>query len=165
MNDAAPTHVIGKAVMVASEFTDMDQQLTYRINNQWFYDIKPNLFCCCFSLYWRHSHIVLHHGCYIYDCRYTLRASFGILGWTFGAIEAVGVTIFVGMSVDYCSEMPTPMPTASLQLNVERSQTPLRTWEYPYSGLLSQQLLDLALFPVSKGIFSRCMCLEFETQL
>ena len=27
---------------------------------------------------------------------------FGILQWTFGAIEAVGVTIFVGMSVDYC---------------------------------------------------------------
>merc|ERR1712072_212225 len=27
---------------------------------------------------------------------------FGFLGWTFGAIEAVGVTIFVGMSVDYC---------------------------------------------------------------
>merc|ERR1712072_846866 len=27
---------------------------------------------------------------------------FGIMGFTFGAIEAVGVTIFVGMSVDYC---------------------------------------------------------------
>merc|ERR1711988_778822 len=27
---------------------------------------------------------------------------FGIVGFTFGAIEAVGVTIFVGMSVDYC---------------------------------------------------------------
>ena len=27
---------------------------------------------------------------------------FGIFMWPFGAIEAVGVTIFVGMSVDYC---------------------------------------------------------------
>ena len=27
---------------------------------------------------------------------------FAVAGFTFGAIEAVGVTIFVGMSVDYC---------------------------------------------------------------
>lgn len=27
---------------------------------------------------------------------------FAIVGFEFGAIEAVGVTIFVGMSVDYC---------------------------------------------------------------
>ena len=27
---------------------------------------------------------------------------FGVMGFSFGAIEAVGVTIFVGMSVDYC---------------------------------------------------------------
>merc|ERR1711907_278241 len=30
---------------------------------------------------------------------------FAVLGYTFGAIEAVGVTIFVGMSVDYALHM------------------------------------------------------------
>ena len=30
---------------------------------------------------------------------------FAVLGYTFGAIEAVGVTIFIGMSVDYALHM------------------------------------------------------------
>jgi hypothetical protein len=50
---------------------------------------------------------------------------FGIVGFTFGAIEAVGVTIFVGMSVDYCLHLAHGYHSSSHSTRREKIQDAL----------------------------------------
>jgi hypothetical protein len=89
--------------MVASEFTKMDQQLALigsTINGF----MTSNLICLAAVLLFTGDLVISIYTmlAIIMIVIALLGFLFGFLGWTFGAIEAVGVTIFVGMSVDYC---------------------------------------------------------------
>ena len=103
MNARPGSTTTGPAVMISSQFTKMDQQLAL-IGSTVNGFMTSNLICL--------AAVLLFTGDIVISV-YTMMAIilivvtllgflFGILGWTFGAIEAVGVTIFVGMSVDYC---------------------------------------------------------------
>ena len=102
MNAKAPDSA-GYAIMVSSEFTKMDQQLALigsTINGF----MTSNLICLAAVLLFTGDLVIsIYTMLSIVLIVITLLGFlFGALGWTFGAIEAVGVTIFVGMSVDYC---------------------------------------------------------------
>jgi hypothetical protein len=102
MNQKAPESV-GPAIMTSDAFTKMDQKLALMgstINGF----ITSNIICLAAVLLFTGDLVIsIYTMLSIVLIVLTLLGFlFGVLGWTFGAIEAVGVTIFVGMSVDYC---------------------------------------------------------------
>jgi len=103
MNAQCGHDSIGNAVMVAEKFTTMDQELSL-ISSTINGFMTSNLICFCAVLFFTGDIVISFYTmAAIFMIVVTLLGIlFGMLGWTFGAIEAVGVTIFVGMSVDYC---------------------------------------------------------------
>jgi hypothetical protein len=102
MNEKAPQSA-GPAIMISSTFTKMDQKLALlgsTINGF----LTSNLICLAAVLLFTGDIVISTYTmtAIVLIVLTLLGFLFGILQWTFGAIEAVGVTIFVGMSVDYC---------------------------------------------------------------
>merc|ERR1712054_449233 len=95
--------LVGNAIMVAKKFTTMDQELSL-ISSTINGFMTSNLICFGAVLLFTGDLVISFYTmAAIFMIVVTLLGIlFGMLGWTFGAIEAVGVTIFVGMSVDYC---------------------------------------------------------------
>merc|ERR1711871_1192105 len=103
MNSRCGHDFVGEAVMVSEKFTSMDQELSL-ISSTINGFMTSNLICFGAVLFFTGDIVISFYTmAAIFMIVVTLLGLlFGILGWTFGAIEAVGVTIFVGMSVDYC---------------------------------------------------------------
>jgi hypothetical protein len=103
MNAQCGHDSIGDALMIADKFTTMDQELSL-ISSTINGFMTSNLICFCAVLFFTGDLVISFYTmAAIFMIVVTLLGIlFGMLGWTFGAIEAVGVTIFVGMSVDYC---------------------------------------------------------------
>ena len=103
MNARCGHDAVGEVVMVSGKFTTMDQELSL-ISSTINGFMTSNLICFAAVLFFTGDIVISFYTMTaIFMIVVTLLGLlFGILGWTFGAIEAVGVTIFVGMSVDYC---------------------------------------------------------------
>jgi predicted RND superfamily exporter protein len=92
-----------KVILVSSSFTKMDTEL--RIVRSTFDSWMLSNVICLISVLLFTQNIVI--SLYTMLAIFLIVASlmgiiFGIAGYPFGAIEAVGITIFVGLSVDYC---------------------------------------------------------------
>jgi hypothetical protein len=101
-----PPAFIGKARMISAVWTKMDTELGIIISTITSY-FSSNFICLvCVIIFTGDLIISLYAMLSILLIVTTLMGFlFAVLGYTFGAIEAVGVTIFVGMSVDYALHM------------------------------------------------------------
>ena len=101
-----PPAFIGKARMISAVWTKMDTELGIIISTITSY-FSSNFICLvCVVIFTGDLIISLYAMLSILLIVTTLMGFlFAVLGYTFGAIEAVGVTIFVGMSVDYALHM------------------------------------------------------------
>merc|ERR1711871_590255 len=101
-----PPSYIGPVRMISSAWTKMDTELGIISSTVTSY-LSSNAICLiCVIIFTGDLLISLYAMLAIFMIVTTLMGFlFAVLGYTFGAIEAVGVTIFVGMSVDYALHM------------------------------------------------------------
>merc|ERR1711998_309027 len=101
-----PPEYIGKVRMISSAWTKMDTELGIIISTITSYFSSNAICLICVLIFTGDLVISLFAMLSIFLIVTTLMGFlFAVLGYTFGAIEAVGVTIFVGMSVDYALHM------------------------------------------------------------
>ena len=101
VNDDPPPSV-GKAVLVSNEFKKMDLELRIISSTLGSWMLSNVICLASVLLFTRNIIISLYTMLSIVLIVATLLGIiFGAAGYPFGAIEAVGVTIFVGLSVDY----------------------------------------------------------------
>jgi hypothetical protein len=111
----------GKARMVSETFTKMDTELGI-ISSTVVSFLASNLICfICVVIFTGDLVISLVTMTVIILIVITLLGFlFAGMGYTFGAIEAIGVTIFVGMSVDYALHMAHGYHSASGEKRTEK---------------------------------------------
>ena len=94
---------LGPAHIVSAHFTSMDTEIAIIMSTVESFLISNGICLGAVLIFTGDLAISLYTMFAIMMIVVTLLGFlFGIMGFTFGAIEAVGVTIFVGMSVDYC---------------------------------------------------------------
>merc|ERR1711871_513687 len=101
-----PPEYVGKVRMISSAWTQMDTELGIITSTITSYFSSNAICLICVIVFTGDLIISLYAMLSIFLIVTTLMGFlFAVLGYTFGAIEAVGVTIFVGMSVDYALHM------------------------------------------------------------
>merc|ERR1711871_311911 len=101
-----PPEYVGKVRMISSAWTQMDTELGIITSTITSYFSSNAICLICVIVFTGDLIISLYAMLSIFLIVTTLMGFlFAVLGYTFGAIGAVGVTIFVGMSVDYALHM------------------------------------------------------------
>jgi len=97
---------VGEAKMISKDFTRMDTEIGILSSTITSY-LASNLICLVCVLIFTGDFLISSYTMLtiVLIVSTLLGFLFAIMQYTFGAIEAVGVTIFVGMSVDYALHM------------------------------------------------------------
>merc|ERR1711871_220971 len=97
---------VGKARMISDTFTKMDTEIGIIYSTITSFAVSNLISLICVVIFTGDLVVSVFTMCTILLIVITLMGFlFAVMGYTFGAIEAVGVTIFVGMSVDYALHM------------------------------------------------------------
>ncbi|CAJ1382685.1 unnamed protein product [Effrenium voratum] len=125
LNREAPSSA-GAALMVSHAWTSADMEESILSNTGQSFCLSMGIAVLCVVLFSRNLVIglfvlltMLMEVCPLFGFL------FGVMGYEFGAIEAVGAVIFVGMSVDYCLHLAHGYHSASRESRTDKLQTTL----------------------------------------